>query len=256
MAGSLMKPVFAAAVLELVRRKVLDLDQAIAQYLPDELMRKEPRLKLVTARMFLSHSSGIAGPLDAPAFNFPPGQRFEYASRGFQLMQLAVERLTGLSLARFVETEVLAPCGMHNSSIGWTTTQLQRAAQGHFKNGKPRSNRTQGDPSAASGLITTAGDYARFMLETLRSKTEMLKPLVKVGDDLAWGLGWALEDDAFWHWGDQDIFKSFALMDTKKRTGIVILTNSANGHHTYAPIVTSALGSDHPSLAWVEKQYE
>lgn len=243
-------------MLTLVDRKILDLDRPIAPYLPDELIHKEPRLKLVTARMFLSHTSGIAGPMDAPAFNFEPGERFEYASRGFQLMQMAAERLTGLSLARFVDSNVLEPCGMHNSSIGWTMTQWWRAAKGHFKNGKSRSTRIKWEPSAAAGLLTTAGDYARFMQETLRSKREMLNPQVKFGDGLAWGLGWGLEADAFWHWGDQDIFTSFTLMDTRSGTGVVILTNSANGRQAYAPIVSLALGGEHPSLAWVQKQYQ
>jgi len=194
--------------------------------------------------------------MDAPAFNFEPGERFEYASRGFQLMQMAAERLTGLSLARFVDSNVLEPCGMHNSSIGWTMTQWWRAAKGHFKNGKSRSTRIKWEPSAAAGLLTTAGDYARFMQETLRSKREMLNPQVKFGDGLAWGLGWGLEADAFWHWGDQDIFTSFTLMDTRSGTGVVILTNSANGRQAYAPIVSLALGGEHPSLAWVQKQYQ
>jgi hypothetical protein len=84
----------------------------------------------------------------------------------------------------------------------------------------------------------------------------MLKPQLELGDGLAWGLGWGLEKDAFWHWGDQHIFTGFALMDTKNRTGVVILANSVNGPQSYVPIVSRAVGGDHPSLAWDAKQYQ
>jgi CubicO group peptidase (beta-lactamase class C family) len=266
-AASLTKPVFAYAVLGLVERKVLDLDRPIAPYLPDDLIRKESQLELVTARMFLSHTSGVAGELDAPTFNFSPGRRFEYAPLGFRFMQLAVERLTGQSLARFMQSNALEPAGMHSSSVGWSVTRWWRAARGHFRNGESRRNRIDWYPTAAGSLLTTASDYARFMRGILRSegdgthisnelKREMLKPQVRIADGLAWGLGWGLEDAAltraFWHWGDQDNFNNFALMDAARRTGVVILTNSVNGAHAYDPIVSTAIGGEHPALSWVQ----
>jgi hypothetical protein len=89
----------------------------------------------------------------------------------------------------------------------------------------------------------------------------MLNSHVRVADDLSWGLGWGLEQGienrestrAFWHWGDQDIFKGFALMDTINRTGIVVLTNSANGVQGYEPIISKAVGRGHPAVAWVQE---
>src|SRR5262249_49628962 len=154
---------------------------------------------------------------------------------------LAVERLTGLSLSRLMQRNAFEPCGMHSSSVDWNITQWWKAASGHFKNGKSRRNRINWFPSAAGSLQTTATEYANFMQEISTSighehhlsselKKEMLKPHVRIADELSWGLGWGLEAGiqnpestrAFWHWGDQDIFKSFALMDTINRTGIVI----------------------------------
>src|SRR5262245_20845421 len=90
-------------VLKLAQSKIHHLDEPIASYLPEQLTRKEVRLTLATTRMLLSHTSGISGGLDAPTFNFTPGERFEYAPLGFRFLQLAVERLTGLSLSRFIQ---------------------------------------------------------------------------------------------------------------------------------------------------------
>jgi CubicO group peptidase (beta-lactamase class C family) len=113
-------------------------------------------------------------------------------------------------------------------------------------------------------LLTTAGDYARFMQRMLKPAgsgtsaeltREMLKPQVRITDDLAWSLGWGLEGKtsarAFWHWGDQNNFNNFALMDVGRGTGIVILTNSVNGSHAYDSIVRSAIGGVHPALSWL-----
>jgi hypothetical protein len=58
---------------------------------------------------------------------------------------------------------------------------------------------------------------------------------------------------SFWHWGDQDIFQSFALADPKRRTGIVILTNSRIGTKVYQDIISAAIGGEHPSIAWIPK---
>jgi CubicO group peptidase (beta-lactamase class C family) len=113
-AGSLTKPVFAYAVLALVEQKLFALDTPLAAHLPGDLLGKEPRLRLVTARMLLSHTSGIAAPLESPTFNFAPGDRYAYASTGFLLLQLVVERVTGKSLAEFMRVNLLEP-------FAWTT---------------------------------------------------------------------------------------------------------------------------------------
>jgi len=267
-AGSLTKPVFAYAVLELVEQKLLALDTPLAAHLPDDLLRKEPRLRLVTARMLLSHTSGIAAPLEAPTFNFPPGERFAYASTGFLLLQLVVERVTGKSLAEFMRVNLLEPLGMDSSSFEWTDRLRTSAAVGHFENGQSRANRFDRQPTAAASLLTTARDYARFVVEILQPsrldrfhisealKKEMSKPQVKVADRLAWGLGWGLEEAGsghmLWHWGDQDIFKSFVFIDPIRRSGLVIFTNSRNGSKSYSPIIDRAVGGQHPSLSWLE----
>ena len=72
-AASLSKPVFAAAVLTLVQKGQLDLDRPLLSYLPAGYLHRQnpfdsaaatapvadPRLSRVTARMVLSHTSGL-----------------------------------------------------------------------------------------------------------------------------------------------------------------------------------------------------
>jgi len=267
-ATSLSKPVFAYGVLGLVERKILDLDESLSTGLPKSWIRKEPRLGVVTPRMVLSHTSGIAGHLDSPTFHFDPGERFEYSPLGFQFLQVAVERRTGEALPELMRQNVLGPLGMRSSSFRWTLRHWWAGAKGHFENGRPRGNSVGLGSSAAGSLLTTAEDYARFMAEILKPagkksrhriseslKAEMLRPQVRVADGIAWGLGWGLEDPeyikTFWHWGDQDIFKNLAVADLRRGSAIVILTNSSNGSRAYPEIVSRTIGGRHPALSWI-----
>src|SRR5215210_7961178 len=84
-AASLGKPLFAYAVLRLVDAGVLDLDRPLYDYLPSP-EADTPRMRRVTARHVLTHTSGLpnwrhtAGPL-APETE--PGETYAYSGEGF-----------------------------------------------------------------------------------------------------------------------------------------------------------------------------
>ncbi len=74
-------------------------------------------------------------------------------------------------------------------------------------------------PNAAGSLLSTATEYARFMIRLMdkppqeasnlaeATRREMLTPQQKINSALAWGLGIGLEQEqgeaCFWHWGGQ-----------------------------------------------------
>ena len=291
-AASLSKPAFAYAALKLCDEGRLGIDTPLIEYLSDPLIPNEPRLKMITARMVLSHSSGLphGRPQGAPiSLRFTPGERFAYSATGIQYLQMVVERLTRQPLADFMKARLLDPFSMKGSNFGWIERYEKEAAQGHWRDGstglsgngkylaatseeleKMRNHYPEFKyPSASAGLYTTASDYARFMIEVIDPSrrdqfhlseaivTEMLKPQVKINDSISWGLGWGIErteaGDAFWHWGDWGVFRNFAIASRKQRSGVVVLTNSFNGPRVYREIVPAAIGGKHPALAWVEK---
>ena len=289
-AASLSKPAFAYAALQLCDDGKLDLDAPLNEYLATPIIPNEPRLKMITARRVLSHSSGLphGRPEGTPiSLRFTPGERFAYSATGFQYLQMVVEQLTQQGLADFMKTRLLDPFEMRNSNFGWVDRFEKDAAQGHGADGNtgltgngrylaasaPELEKMKRNypefryPSASAGLYTTAGDYARFMIEVIEPSNrerswlsgamaaEMLKPQIKVTDSISWGLGWGLErtraGDAFWHWGDWGVFRNFAIASSQHRTGVVVLTNSFNGPNVYQDIVPAAIGGEHPSLEWV-----
>lgn len=280
-AGSLSKPVFAYAVLRLVDRDKLDLDAPLTKYLPNAEVGNDARLNLITARRVLSHTTGFPNwrrgqPLK---IYFSPGERFSYSGEGFEYLQKVVERVTGEPLNEFMKKEVFAPLGMTGSSYIWEQRFDTLKAFGHDIAGGVSQRQQPAEAHAAYSLQTTALDYAKFIRAILlgtglkkETASQMLSPQIKAGEDcindcfnplagrlsssISWGLGLGLQHaerrDSFWHWGDNGEFNFRCYFEASKyqKTGIVILTNSANGFSVVPEIVRQAMGGEHPALAW------
>jgi CubicO group peptidase (beta-lactamase class C family) len=221
-------------------------------------------------------------------FLFWPGRQFGYSGEAYVRLQRCIEKLTGSSLTSLSEQHVFTPARMAHSSYVWRPEYAALAAEGHDPNGAVIRTRLWGfDPSgpaamklppgvegpplfaipnAAASLYTSASDYGRFLTTLLappaadavhlsaRSLDAMFATAARVNDDLAWGLGWGLArvagDDTFWHWGNNGVYQSFVVGSRKRRWGVVIFTNSANGLKLCREVVTRLLGTDHPAFQW------
>ncbi len=281
-AASLSKPAFAYAALKLVEKGMIGLDDPLDRFLPQPFMPDEPRLKLITARMVLSHTSGLpAGRSKGQSLALvsDPGKRFHYSPTGFDYLQSVVRRLSEQTLADYMRTTVIEPFGLVNSSFGWIDKYNAQIAQAYNKQDAPgqtfneRYRRASEEwrnalakdfpelsyPSAAAGLYSTAVDFARFMIEIMApfkrdawhlsesSLNEMLKPQSRVDGAVSWGLGWDLQHtrsgDAFWHWGNwTGLYQHFAMALRDKRKGVVIMTNSGNGLKLCKHLAPAAIG--------------
>jgi CubicO group peptidase (beta-lactamase class C family) len=276
-AASLSKPVFAYGVLKLHESGMLELDRPLVDYLPAPYRDFEhlkssmhdpadERLQRVTARHILSHSAGFgnweAGTIGR--LHFEPGARFAYAGEGYMFLQRMVEHLIGQPLAPYLADAVLTPLGMSDSSFVWQESYQQRVAQGHGGRSKSAGN-TWIEAFSAYSLYTTALDYARFVLETMRradagpelldtrTLRQMVTPVIRAGETLAWGLGWGIDTtpagDYFWQWGDLGDFNNFALGSRERRDGLTVFSNSERGLSIFGALIRAALGVDPPTLA-------
>lgn len=280
-AASLSKTVFAYAVMKLVDQGKLNLDTPLSKYL-DKPYIPDKRIDQITARYVLSHRTGFpnwrpdGGELE---IKVTPGQRFSYSGEGFVYLSKVVERITGSPFEKFMEQTVFVPLGMTSSSYVWRSDFETRVATGHSSSMRTRDTRRAQEPNAAASLLTTTGDYAKFIAAVvngtgLRSKTwrEMLTPQVAVdpqctnctdvtpsaqlSKELFWGLGWGIErtgsGDAIWHWGDNGAFRCFVMAYPARREGIVMFTNSENGLLIAPDVMKIALGGNHPALTWLK----
>lgn len=264
-AASLSKPVVAYSALKLWETGKLKLDGSLADYLPEPYISDEPKLKLITLRHVLSHTSGLPNWRTGTRLriDFTPGERFSYSGEGYAYLQRVLEKLAGESLDKFLESRVLIPFGMKHSSFIWREEYDGNLAQGHDESGQPKELWKPKQPIAAASLQTTAVEFAQFMIEVMQpvanerfrlneaSTFEMLRPQVQVANKISWGLGWGIQHssvaDGFVHFGASTSgFQTFAIGFKKYGIGLVVLTNSENGLKLCKELVPLAIGGDHP----------
>jgi CubicO group peptidase (beta-lactamase class C family) len=276
-AASLTKPVFAYAVLKLADAGRLSLDAPLGPVPEDRLT--DERARRITARMVLEHTTGFQNevlPGQTLRIHFAPGERFSYSGAGFLYLQRFVERTTGKALPVLMDELVFRPLGMRDSGYVWLPEYERLEAFGHNAAGAAVPRRMPREPTVAT-LHTTPLDYARFMIAAMKgtglrrdTARAMLTSQVaidegcftcldggtgRVSESLSWGLGWGLErtarGTAFWHWGDNNgEFHNFA-MGYVDGDGVVVFTNSGNGHSIMPEIIDAALGGPHPAFAWM-----
>jgi len=280
-AASLSKPVFAYGVLKLVEEGKLNLDAPLTGYLPKPYIEGDERLKLITARIVLSHRTGFPnwrGKGNALTIRFTPGERFSYSGEGFVYLQKVVEQITGKPLNEYMTEVVFAPLGMKSSSYVWRPDFDERTATGHDADGKAEEKYKPTEANAAASLHTTAADYATFVEAILNGKglkRGILKqletpqiavdptctnctehPAKELSKELFWGLGWGiaqtLHGEVLWHWGDNGAFRCFVAANPKRKSGVVFFTNSENGLAIAEDAVQVALGDDLPAFHWIK----
>ena len=114
-------------------------------------------------------------------------------------------------------------------------------------------------PNVAGSLLTTAPEYAQFMLHLLEPKNEIAEQMLKsqppLNSPLSWGIGIGLEKigdkNYFWHWGENGCFENFMFGDPETGNGIVILTNGNRGLKICERIVQAVTGQSLNAFLWV-----
>ena len=222
-AASLTKVIATTTcVMKLVEQGKVEVDAAVARYLPEFVGENKER---VTVRHLLTHTSGnkpgiatggLASYEDgiARACQNPlgdaPGTLIRYSDINFILLGEIVHRVSGKTLDEYAAAEVFRPLGMKDTGFRPAVELRPRIA--------PTARGTERgvvhDPTAGkmggvaghAGLFTTAGDLARFArmlladgeldgVRVLKSETVKLMTSVQTPDTIPGrrGLGWDID---------------------------------------------------------------
>lgn len=183
--GSVAKTVLAMGVLRMVSAGQLSLDTEVTTLLPALKLRNpwgasDP----VRVRHLLDHTAGLENfrfsqiytlkaqpntPLSSAMDRIPmlvvrsrPGSQYAYSSTGYLLLGMIIEAVSSEPYERYLDTHLLQPLGMHNSTFQFTTQDADPLlAMGHFENGVTQESLpTYLRP--AEQFTTTAADMARF----------------------------------------------------------------------------------------------
>lgn len=195
-AGSVSKPTFAVAVMRLVERGELSLDEDVNDYLTSWKVPAvgdwQPR---ITLRELFGHSAGftVHGFLGyaqsqrvptlvevlngvPPANSAPvrmdmlPGMQYRYSGGGISIAQLAVEDRTGRKLPALAQELIFKPLDMRRSGYDQPLRDTDNVATGHYPMARPLSGRWHTYPElAAAGLWTTPSDLAKLGISLQRA---------------------------------------------------------------------------------------
>jgi CubicO group peptidase (beta-lactamase class C family) len=175
-AASLGKPVFAYAVLRLIDQKILDLEKPLYQYLPLP-EADNPRMKQVTVRHVLSHTTGLPnwrrelGPLEPAA---EPGHSFSYSGEAFFYLQRVAETVTGKPFPRLMREYVFDPLGMSETSYVWLPSFESRMAAGY--DGK--ENRLDVQSVIGRRTLAIAHDWGKDLNDWRYAEAARAVPLI------------------------------------------------------------------------------
>ena len=197
--ASITKTLTAIAVMQLVDRNRLSLDDPVTRWIPElrQVHDSFGSMDAVTVGMLLSHSSGLQGPTwpwtrGAPwepfeptrwdqlvammpyqDLLFAPGARYSYSNPGFIYLARIIEQVTGDPWDRYVQKNILTPLGLRRSYFGATPYHLAAFRSNNYVVTKDSSGRlsvvTNGrdfDPGITipnGGWNAPLGDLATYL---------------------------------------------------------------------------------------------
>jgi hypothetical protein len=122
-------------------------------------------------------------------------------------------------------------------------------------------------PSAGGSLLTTVGDYARFLSRVVappsgpglelspETQRAMITPRIQLNRVLFWGLGWGIQRDEYgevlWHWGANNSFRNFVIADRARSRAVVAFTNGEAGPKVYERVIAGVTGHDQAAFLWL-----
>lgn len=135
------------------------------------------------------HELGLAwvDELGTAPLEFQPGSQWSYSAlAGFDVLTRIVELASGQSFDRFLESRIFEPLGMNETTFWPTEGQRERLVTSYNFGNDGLTERNNPDSmsgekyfSGAGGIMTTAGEYARFgMMLANRGQSPDGRPLL------------------------------------------------------------------------------
>ncbi len=289
-AGILSQPLFGYLVLRLANAQRIDIDLPLSEYLGRPLtdypeyadLKGDSRWKRLTARLILSHRSGLINSrLSAPdkrlTFVASPGKEFGYSEEGFRLLQFVLEKMFRRPLNEIANIVVYSRLSLSHTSFVW-----EPRFEGHMAvpaGVDIAANKGLG-ADAAGSLMTTAPDFLAFthsvlsqggmlnsriahsyFLAEVQIRSARIVEAPAQGEvpsnpkGLAWCQGWARYGDwmhpTFFLGQRENGLEVYAAYYASHHTSICIMGISSGSRPFTARILEELLGDTSPPLTWL-----
>ena len=182
--GSVTKQFTSVAIMRLVERGKLSLDDEVTKYVPNAPTHG----RRILVRHLMNHTSGIPSYTDVgPAFGrrsrmdlahdsllaivrddslqFDPGTHFYYNNTGYYLLGMILERITGQPYGTYLRDSLFVPNGLTSSVYCSTGPIIKRRASGYDRGREGLVNTdfiSMDLPYAAGSLCSTVGDLVKW----------------------------------------------------------------------------------------------
>lgn len=245
--ASLTKPIVAFVTLKLIDEDKLELDEPLYPYWIDPDLVGDPRHQLLTIRHVLTHQTGFdnwrwMSQDKTLKFNFDPGTQHQYSGEGFEYLRIALEHKFNQPFEALAKKYLFNPAGMNDTHFWWNKQmKVERYAHNYDAEGNEIPLNKHKTASAAANLLTTVGDYTRFLTFMMQQSNDnpdlynnIIAKEIAIGEHHHFGLGWEIftgfstGDYALLHTGRDPGVNTLAIFFPKSQKGYVIFMNGEN----------------------------
>jgi CubicO group peptidase (beta-lactamase class C family) len=279
--ASLSKPLSAEVILRLASQGRVTLDEPMYLYWTDPDIANDERRKLLTPRLAMSHQTGFPNWRRQTGrvltFRHAPGEVYGYSGEGYEYLARFAEKKTSTDFETLAQDQVLGPIGMTDTAYTRRPWFEHRIAVPTDAQGQALEPEITDHWMASDMIYTTASDYTKFMLSVMRgdgltmeiarerNRVQVVEGTVLCSarktagcpEEAGFGLGWEIirlgGDTYMTHDGSDEGVATFVYINLTRRTGTVILTNSANGGKVVLPIL-DLLGQDQAFVSCVRRE--
>lgn len=264
--GSTTKAFTALAVGKLIEEGKLDSETFVSDVLPWFEVYYEGEKRKITVEQLLHHTSGIPWSsiaritesdkpdalertirnINGIELKHLPGEEYHYATVNYDILALLVNKITDTPFEEFVETQILNPLRMENTSFGKPLAD-EKMAKGYkisFFRAREFEAPVYKGNNAAGYLVTNAEDIASWLkfqmgltdtqLYSLAKWSHQRDTTVALHNMASYAKGWEISLDGtgeIFHGGLNPNFSSFIAFRKELETGVAVLTNS-NSNYT------------------------
>ena len=262
--ASIAKPMTAIAIMQLVERGHIQLDDKVNLYIP---AFTKVELQTITIRHILQHSSGLGAYQSNKERNsytnyatleealqvfihreleFTPGNDFGYTTYGYVVLGMIIEKVTGVSYEDFLKKNIWEVADMQHTSVEKFGIAVENKTKMYHQK-KPGKIKTVkqtnlSDRIPGGGVQSTVEDLLKFgnaVLDGSLIKKETLEQMIidtglkKEGN--GYGMGWYLygenptHGNVFGHNGGQLGSISVLLLLPEQNSAVSVLSSTSGG---------------------------
>lgn len=264
---SITKQFTAIAIMQLVEKGKIGLQDSINKYIPDYPTQGY----YITIEHLLTHTSGIANfqvikdfdsivekldykPADfinlfkKEPMDFAPGTKWKYCNSGYYLLGYIIEIVSEKPYKQYIEENILQPAGMTNSCFNDYKKIIKNRVSGYRKANDGFINSNNASPTvlyAAGALMSTVDDMFKYY-QALNSyklvskesleKTRTVYKLIN-GEETGYGYGVEVRDifgfPSIYHAGGGAGFFTLQMYFPQKDLNFMLFTNCVDNFNDF-----------------------